>query len=758
MNKRRVWLGLLAALIFAGAGSLLLPSVRRGLYRFLLDSGPGGARAWALEQLAEGPGGDAMLIEALCGEDPALAARAESALAERGAAAAPALIRQLERAPCRALVAKLGPSGAPALIAAIGAAKDGERRSLVVLLGELEASGDAAVLAAIDRGRDALRAGLADTDKDPRARLALMALRSLERAPGAKASLTFRARSSLEPLLIEALLVKAPETRLAAARALARISSPASLRLGFVKPGAAVPILVEAQRDPEAEVRAAAGSLLTRLTPRSLGLVAYFIQGLSDRNPNVRMAVARALVDLGPATSFPEPRLIEVLMGFEGDLAAEGLALVGRLGAKGKSALPRLRAMLEDPKPARRVAALEVLASLGTNARSEVDAVFGRLQDASPEVREAAANAAPLLLPSKAEVAALIAALRRRPDAINAEVARAFEGLGKRAVGALDLLERRFEQASGPLRADLIEALVAIGRGQPERLEPALLVALRGGGAPRKAALRGLVRLPLDGPELSAALDRISRGPDPEDRGLAIAALGARARESAAARRALVAAAEGQPACPEAWSALEGTAGTEETAGLIRRALGSEGRRGEALALLAGDSDQAGPHLSALLGLAAEGGAPDATRARAIVVIGRLGASAASAVPALIAAVEARDGQHRGLRERVASGALAAEPRAVLAALRQRQRVTAEAIRALGRIGAPASAAGAPLSAFLKSADDPSALMAALRERGASEEAIRVIGGALVQGRGYLESLAKEALVLVGKGEALRSQ
>lgn len=75
----------------------------------------------------------------------------------------------------------------------------------------------------------------------------------------------------------------------------------------------AVDPLIEALRDPEPMVRAAAARSLAVIGPEASRAVPALMQALDDRDDRVRIAAARALGQIGPAAREAVPALLEVL-------------------------------------------------------------------------------------------------------------------------------------------------------------------------------------------------------------------------------------------------------------------------------------------------------------------------------------------------------------------------------------------------------------------------------------------------------------
>lgn len=184
---------------------------------------------------------------------------------------------------------------------------------------------------------------------------------------------------------------------------------------GDAKP--ALRALEKALLDTDVEVRLAViGALVTQGEPARRGLAL----ALTDAEPQVRIAAARGLMGLGPLATESIPNLIDALDDPSDDVAeAVRSALVaigpptiealGRevvhgstesrhhaavaLAALGAAALPRLMVLLEANSPEARAAALSAVATIAESATPPDDldaALRKRFDDDNPEVAEAA--------------------------------------------------------------------------------------------------------------------------------------------------------------------------------------------------------------------------------------------------------------------------------------------------------------------------------------------------------------------------------
>jgi HEAT repeat protein len=187
--------------------------------------------------------------------------------------------------------------------------------------------------------------------------------------------------------------------RLAAAQALQNLGERA-------RP--AVPALVDAlgPKDLVKDFRpircAAAMVALSRIDPRAKDLEAAFrlvvgklLQDERQGSFGARATGARLLGDCGPAALATMPALAKLLKDPDGDVrvaAAEALLKIAP-DLQGEAALRVLAELLKSPELLVRLRAALALSGLGAQARAVLPALRDAVQDAEPEIRQAALEA-----------------------------------------------------------------------------------------------------------------------------------------------------------------------------------------------------------------------------------------------------------------------------------------------------------------------------------------------------------------------------
>lgn len=251
--------------------------------------------------------------------------------------------------------------------------------------------------------------------------------------------------------------IRAPKALTMTVRPVVRVSPrvPAALWRGDRTPdttNVAVPALISALSDPDANVRIAAANSLGQLEdPRAIpGLVA----ATRDANPKVRSAAFEAL------TRFEDPRIFEPMLSAlkdpDADVRERAAQVLGSL--ENKQALQPLIGALADSSAGVREAAAQSLGELQDPAAAS--ALAGALKDARPDVREAAARSLGELNLTKAPPA-LIAALKDPNADVREAAARSLGEM--QDPGAVPGLQASLNDSNADVRESAVQALGEIG-------------------------------------------------------------------------------------------------------------------------------------------------------------------------------------------------------------------------------------------------------------------------------------------------------
>ncbi len=421
------------------------------------------------------------------------------------------------------------------------------------------------------------------------------------------------------PFLVEALRDEEPHVRIVSLYALAEMEAEAA---------SAVSAVMEVLHgDPDPGVRAAAASVLPRISSDVTGAVAALIASLEDPEEDVRDAAWRALCDL-------PPEVVAYLEGLiAGDLGLEvKLALVSTLGCFGEVGYAALVRTLMHPDPHIRIRAAAVLE----------DVVFSLARECPPwEV------------PEWACVEGLIHVLMASVDATFPEVRRA-------AATALAWCASEAPDEIAPVLAELL-------RDPDPEVRAAASMGLAGVGPLAEIALADLI----------AALDH----PSPEVKvyaAIALGNVGPAAAEAVPKLMELLESAEDEWLVPHVFTAL-GRIGAEECFRAVVARLDDPDPwvRVSAVASLAVFGPAAIPHISRAL----EDERVAWTAVEALARVGR------EAVPALIAALDHPDGRVRAAAVMALGKLRAVEAVPAIVSLRHDDDVAEAVLRSLVMIG-----------------------------------------------------------------------
>lgn len=185
--------------------------------------------------------------------------------------------------------------------------------------------------------------------------------------------------------------------------------------------GIALDVLLEAQTNPNPQVRELAVVALAELPVSPAKRVAALIRGIQDTIGRVRRRAARALGDFGMHALPAIPTLTAALRDPDCSVRRDAAGTLGRLGHASAAATESLIALLADPDTRTRVVVATALKRIG---RPAVPALISTLRNPDGEYR---ARAATLLSQIAPDDDAVAGALRTAASDRDAEVRRQVE-------------------------------------------------------------------------------------------------------------------------------------------------------------------------------------------------------------------------------------------------------------------------------------------------------------------------------------------
>ena len=166
-------------------------------------------------------------------------------------------------------------------------------------------------------------------------------------------------------------------------------------------------ILLEAQNNPNPQVRELAVVALAELPVPAAKRVAALAKGLRDAAARVRRRAARALGDFGVHTLPAVPTLVNGLKDTDTSVRRDCAGTLGRLGPAAVSAAPGLVTLLAESDTRSRVVAATALKRVG---RGSVPALIEGFQQGDAELHERIAAVLNHLAPEDPAVRAAIQA------------------------------------------------------------------------------------------------------------------------------------------------------------------------------------------------------------------------------------------------------------------------------------------------------------------------------------------------------------
>jgi HEAT repeat protein len=174
-----------------------------------------------------------------------------------------------------------------------------------------------------------------------------------------------------------------------------------------------VPALKGLLKDPEGEVREAAGFDLGRMGAAAQEAVPALIECLEDPEPRVRSQATRSLGELHLEPGLAVPALLRSL-DRPGVPKSETIDALAQFGPEAKAAVPALCRVLEDQAESAwlaRCGAICALETIGAEQELVIPALARELNDHHPAVRSMATNFLLKYHPAAAARAGLTAAV-----------------------------------------------------------------------------------------------------------------------------------------------------------------------------------------------------------------------------------------------------------------------------------------------------------------------------------------------------------
>jgi HEAT repeat protein len=431
------------------------------------------------------------------------------------------------------------------------------------------------------------------------------------------------------PALIEALGDENAEVRLMAVGA-----------LGVMNPSKAAKDLAKLIGDDDVRVRKAVVQSLGRARGAKAIALKALAKVAGDEDHQVAGPALRAMKDLDASAGVPT--FLAALSSENPLVKAAALLALGSAGDKADAVVPAIVAALADESSTVRGAAFSALRTLGEKAGAALPALLARAREEASPDRAGALGALAYISPgSKTVLKTLVSALTDADPTIAMCAESALAVLGRVAAPAVPALITRLETPTETfMRQRTADALGAIG--PPARAAEAALVAvLDGEGFARLTAALALCRIRAKcAPRAVEVL--ITALADERERRYALGLLG---KAGSVAKTAL-------PALEKMM-----TAGPDHV------------RAAEAFALIAGP-EKHGTAVTTLSTLLTDGYAWALAKEDAAITLGKLGPSATSSVPSL---VKALDSPNPFLRREAARalGMIGPEAKAALAKLRE---------------------------------------------------------------------------------------
>lgn len=361
-------------------------------------------------------------------------------------------------------------------------------------------------------------ASLIKASKDPDALVRRMSVEALEKiGPPAKVDV---------PDLIKALKDPAPEIKQYALRSLATMGPDArpavpalveasqdltnkqfrtGVLLALGKTGGderdtVFPILLAALREPDRDIRAAAGTALTSLGKPVATELPSLTEALADAKPEVRGVAAGLLGELGPAARAAVPRLADLLGQSDASNRIAAAQALGKIGADAREAVPKLLKAIDNEDGQLSKAAAEGLARVGGLSATETASLTNLLKSPRPHVRVSALVALGKMPEAKSSLSSFTSALKDSDKNVRLQAVMVFGSLATLPTEGIDALAEVLKDSDVDLRKAVLAVLIKVGAGA-KKAGPALEPIIKDKEGDREVLALALQLMAVIGPD-----------------------------------------------------------------------------------------------------------------------------------------------------------------------------------------------------------------------------------------------------------------
>ncbi len=485
-----------------------------------------------------------LLLEAMESGDPDIRRNVAGILGRMGPEYIPHIIRVLDDRDSMTVssaamtignLGKVASEATPALLKALGPVEDHQRGAIIRALGSIGPKAREAIpvlLKMLDNSRDqsqVMRALVKIGPDDPRVLEALVG--RLKNSYTDSADTIVKIGPAAAPYVLRLMEGGTPNGVSAGSRVLVKIQPLAAevvppilealrrlkKREGLVIDVAgalgslgasAAPLLVEALKDPDPDIRAAAAGGLKKMGADARVALPALLQALNDKNTYVVAWSVEALGNIGAEAKEAVPELIRLLhpvQEYPRRAAAEAL---GKMGPDAKAAIPALLEALEDKDLYLPFNAARALVKIGADPGPAIPVLVresGRFDEARHIVAGLGAAAVP----------ELVRALDAPKDEMRFNAARTLMEMGPPAKDAVPALMAAMEKGDGNVKGFAIQALGAIGPDARSTVLAIAQVLQRGDVFMQGHAAEALGRIGPDAAETMPALLDLCRSSNP---------------------------------------------------------------------------------------------------------------------------------------------------------------------------------------------------------------------------------------------------
>jgi HEAT repeat protein len=259
-----------------------------------------------------------------------------------------------------------------------------------------------------------------------------------------------------------------------------RLQAIQALELQGVGAKTAIPILIQALKDSDPVIAAAAAQALESIGPPPKEGLQILLTGLRDANASVRLYSLSALAKMGPDADFATSAVVGALADPDVQVRQKAALALAKIGKLDKTLVfSSLESTFRDPDKSIRVAVVQAVGEIDLPEPAQIKFLVKAIDDRSADVRLAAIDCLRKLGPRAKEALPVLTNALKDPDReVRSRVGQAMAAVGEDVGKAVPALVEDLKSKAKDTRKKAMEVLASNGSASKEAV-PQLIDSLK---------------------------------------------------------------------------------------------------------------------------------------------------------------------------------------------------------------------------------------------------------------------------------------